>query len=202
MSKNSMRRSVCFLLLALLFLFQARRAHADVQRFRLIPDSSQISATIDDPFGDRVTGALRLTRGEARGDPNRLAETAAVSLVIEASSYDSNLGLRDEHVRSDYLEVTQHRFIRFDSNSVAKSQRPRSSTEPWLITLKGQLELHGVKKEILVPLQLFYQTNKILAQGQFLLLLEEFNIAVPRLLFLKTGDKVQVQFRIGAELQP
>jgi polyisoprenoid-binding protein YceI len=197
-----MRRAVCFLLLAPLFLVQARRAHADVQRFRLVPDSSQISATIDDPFGNRVTGALRLTQGEARGDLDRLAETAAVSLVIEASSYDSDLGLRDEHVQSDYLEVRQHRFIRFDSNGVVKSERPRSSTEPWLITLKGQLELHGVKKEILVPLQLFYQTNKILAQGQFLLLLEEFNIAVPRVLFLKTGNRVQVQFRIGAVLQP
>ena len=197
-----MRRSVCFLLLVPVFLLQARWAHADVQRFRIIPHSSQISATIDDPFGNRVTGALRLTRGEARGDPDRLAETAAVNLVIETSSYNSNLGLRDQHVQEDYLEIKQYPLIRFASTAVVKSERPRSSTDPWLITLKGELDLRGVKKEILVPVQLFYQTNKILAQGQFPLLLEDFNIAVPRLLFLKTGNKVQVEFRIGAELQP
>jgi polyisoprenoid-binding protein YceI len=91
------------------------------------------------------------------------------------------------------LEVKQHPLIRFDSTAVVKSERPRSSTEPWLITLKGELEIHGVKKGILVPTRLFYQINNILAQGQFLLLLEEFNVAVTRLLFLKMGDKVQIK---------
>jgi polyisoprenoid-binding protein YceI len=197
-----MRRSACFLLLVSFVLLHAPWARADVQRFRLNPDASQISAMIDDPFGNRVKGALRLTRGEARGDPDRLAETAAVTLVIEASSYSSNLGLRDQDVLENYLEVKQHPLIRFDSTGVLKSERPRSSTEPWQITLKGELELHGVRKEVLVPIRLFYQTNRILAQGQFELLLEEFNVSVPRLLFLKTGNKVWVEFRIGGERQP
>jgi polyisoprenoid-binding protein YceI len=199
MQKHSMRRLTCFLLLALWMLAHAPWTCADVQRFRLNPDTSEISATIDDPFGNRVEGALRLTRGEARGDPDRLAETAAVSLVIEASSYNSNLGLRDQDVQEYYLEAKQYPLIRFDSTGVVKSERPRSSSEPWLLTLKGDLELHGVKREIVVPIELFYQANKIRAQGQFPLLLEEFSLAVPRLLFLKTGNKVQVEFRIGGD---
>jgi polyisoprenoid-binding protein YceI len=199
MQKHSMRRLTCFLLLALWMLAHAPWTRADVQRFRLNPDTSEISATIDDPFGNRVKGALRLTRGEARGDPDRLAETAAVSLVIEASSYNSNLGLRDQDVQEYYLEVKQYPLIRFDSTGVVKSERPRSSSEPWLLTLKGDLELHGVKREVIVTIQLFYQANKIRAQGQFPLLLGEFSLAVPRLLFLKTGNKVQVEFRIGGD---
>ena len=199
MQKDSMPRLICFLLLALWMLVHAPWTWADVQRFRLNPDTSEISATIDDPFGNRVKGALRLIRGEARGDPDRLAETAAVSLVIDASSYNSNLGLRDQDVQEHYLEVKQYPLIRFDSADVVRSERPRSSTGPWLLTLKGELELHGIKREIIVPIQLFYQANKILAQGQFPLLLEEFNLAVPRLLFLKTGNNVQVEFRISGE---
>ncbi|HEX9146293.1 MAG TPA: YceI family protein, partial [Candidatus Binatia bacterium] len=202
MQKDSMRRLICFRLFALLLLAHAQWARADVQRFRLNPDTSEISATIDDPFGNRVKGTLRLTQGEARGDPDRLAETAAVSLAIQASSYNSNVGLRDQDVQEHYLEVKQYPLIRFDSTGVVKSERSRSSAAPWLITLKGELELHGVRKEILVPIQLFYQANKIIAQGQFPLLLEEFSLAVPRLLFLKTGNNVQVEFRIGGERQP
>ena len=202
MQKDYMRRAGRLLLLAPLLLLPARWAHADVQRFRLNPDASQITAIIDDPFGNRIQGILRLAGGEARGDPDRVAETAAVDLVIDASSYNSNLGLRDQDVQEYYLEVKQYPFIRFASTAIVKSERPRSIAEPWLITVKGYLDFHGVKKEVLVPIQVFYQTGHIVAQGQFSLLLEEFKIAVPRLLFLKAGNKVQVEFRIRGERQP
>jgi polyisoprenoid-binding protein YceI len=183
------------------FTVYPRLVEADVERFVLTPATSQISATIDDPFGNRVKGALRLSRGEARGDPERLPATAAVTVVIDASSYDSDLGMRDQDVQANYLEVGQYPLIRFNSTGILNSERPRSSAEPWLITVKGELELHGVKKEILVPVRLFHENNKILAQGQFSFVLEEFKIAVPRLLFLRTGNKVQVDFKIAGERQ-
>jgi len=197
-----MRRLTRSLLVLPLVLLHAYSARGDVQRFHLNPDASQISATIDDPFGNRVNGTLRLDRGEARGDLDRLAETASVSLVLEAGSYKSNLGLRDQDVQDNYLEVKQYPVIRFESTGVVKTEQPRSGADPWLITLNGELELHGVKRKILVSIRLFYQTNKIVAQGQFPLLLEDYNIAVPRLLFLRTGNKVQVDFRIAGERQP
>ena len=202
MQKHYMRRLIYLVQVLPLVLFPASSARADVQRFHLNPDASQISATIDDPFGNRVNGTLRLDRGEARGDPDRLAETASVSLVLDAASYQSNLGLRDHDVQENYLDVKQYPVIRFESTGVVKTEQSRSGADPWLITLNGVLELHGVKREILVSIRFFYQTNKIVAQGQFPLLLEDYNIAVPRLLFLKTGNKVQVDFRIAGERQP
>ena len=200
--KNSLRPLTGFLLLLPFLLIHEPPALADVQRFRLTPDGSQIRTAIDDPFGKVVNGTFRLSAGEARGDLERLAETASVSLMIDALSYNSNIGLRDQDVQEYYLEVKQYPTIRFESTGVVNSERPRSSAEPWLITLKGDLELHGVKREILLPVRVFYQGSKIVAQGQFRLLLEKFNIAVPRLLFVKAGNAVQVDFRIVGERQP
>jgi polyisoprenoid-binding protein YceI len=202
LQKNS-RRSSTFFLLFLPFVFiHEPWARADIQRFRLTADGSQIRTAIDDPFGNVVNGTFRLKSGEARGDMERLAETASVSLTIDAPSYNSNIGLRDQDVQQHYLEVKQYTTIRFESTGVVNSERPRSNTEPWLITLKGVLELHGVKKEMLLPVRVFHQGSKIVAQGQFRLLLENFNIAVPRLLFVKAGNTVQVDFRIVGERQP
>jgi polyisoprenoid-binding protein YceI len=200
--QNSLRSSICFLLLFPLVLLHEPGAHADIQRFRLTPEASQIRTAIDDPFGNVVNGTFRLTSGEARADVERLAETASVSLTIDASSYNSNIGLRDQDVQEYYLEVKQYPRIRFLSTGVVNSERPRSSTEPWLITLKGDLEVHGVKREIVLPVRVSHQGSKIVAQGQFRLLLENFNIAVPRLLFVKAGNTVQVDFRIVGERQP
>ena len=177
-------------------------AFAELQSFRLSPDESQIVTKIDDPFGNVVSGTLRLREGQARGDMDRLQETASVNLAIDASSYNSNLGLRDQDIQQYYLEVQRYPVIRFDSTGVQKIERPASPKESWQITIRGRLDLHGVESEVNVPVRLLYQGNKIIAEGDFRLPLERVKIPVPRLLFLKAGNQVRVDFRIVGERQP
>ena len=198
-----MRCSSYFVLLILFGLsLLSPSALAEIQRFRLDPNQSQIATKIKDPFGNLVNGMFRLRQGEALADIDRLAETASVSLVIDASSYNSRIGLRDQDVQEYYLEVKLYPVIRLDSIAIQTSERPHSFKEPWQITLKARLELHGAQREVIVPIRLLYLTNKIIAQGSFRLSLEDFNIAVPRLLFLKSGNQVEVDFSIVGERQP
>jgi polyisoprenoid-binding protein YceI len=192
-------RHSCYFVFCFAFTLFAAPAFAEVQRFRLDPDASQIVTKINDPFGNVVTGTLRLRQGEARGDTERLQESASVSLLIDTNTYNSKLGLRDEDVQKEYLEVQRYPMIRFDSSGIQTSERPHSPNEPWQITVKGRLQLHGVEREVNVPVRLLYQPNKIIAQGNFRLLLNDFKIPVPRLLFLRSGDHVDVEFRIVGE---
>ncbi|HXV83115.1 MAG TPA: YceI family protein [Candidatus Binatia bacterium] len=111
-----MQRGWCVLwILSLVLISLSARALAEVQRFRLIPDESQIVTKVKDPFGNIVNGALRLRQGEARGDIDRLQEMASVSLVIDTRSYDGNLELRDQDGQENYLKVQQYPVIRFES---------------------------------------------------------------------------------------
>ena len=198
-----MRRGLCVLwILSLVLISPSAPALAEVQHFRLIPEESEIVTKVKDPFGNIVAGVLRLRQGEARGNIDRLQEVGSVSLVIDTSSYNSNIGLRDHDVQEHYLEVQQYPVIRFNSTGIQKIERPQSPQDLWQITVRGRLELHGVQKEVIVPVRLLYQTNKITAQGNFRLVLEDFNIRVPTLLFLKAGNQVDVEFRIVGERQP
>jgi polyisoprenoid-binding protein YceI len=198
-----MRRESRFIwFLSLVLISPSAPGLAEVQRFRLIPDESQIVTKIQDPFGNIVNGTLRIRQGEARGDIDRLQEVGSVSLVIDTGSYNSNIGLRDQDVHEYYLEVQQYPVIRFDSTGIQKIERPQSANDPWQITVRGRLEVHGVQREVLVPLRLLYETNKIMAQGSLRFVLEDFNIRVPTLLFLKAGNQVDVDFRIFGERQP
>jgi polyisoprenoid-binding protein YceI len=189
-------------ILSVVLISPSAAALAEVQSFRLIPDGSQIITKVKDPFGSIVNGALRVRQGEARGDIDRLQEVGSVSLVIDASSYNSNIGLRDQDVQEHYLEVQQYPVIRFNSTGIQKIERPQSPEDLWQITVRGRLELHGVQRDVIVPVRLLYQTNKITAQGNFQFVLEDFNIRVPTLLFLKAGNQVDVEFRIVGERQP
>ena len=195
-------RSHFIWILSLVLISPPAPTLAEVQRFRLIPDESQIVTKIKDPFGGIVNGALRVRQGEARGDIDRLQEVGSVSLVIDTASYNSNIGLRDQDIHEYYLEAQQYPAIRFDSTGIQKIERPRSPEDAWQITVRGRLELHGVQREVIVPLRLLYQRNKIIAQGNLRLVLEDFNLRVPTLLFLKAGNQVDVEFRIVGEHQP
>jgi len=198
-----MRRGSCFIwILSLVLSSSSAPGLAELHHFRLIPDASEIITKIKDPFGGIVNGSLRIRQGEARGDIDRLQEGGSVSLVIDTASYNSNIGLRDQDVHEYYLEVEQYPVIRFDSTGIQKIERPRSPKDLWQITVRGRLELHGVQREVLVPIRLLYQTNKIIAQGNLRLVLEDFNIKIPTLLFLKAGNQVDVDFRIVGERQP
>ena len=197
-----MRCRACFIwILSVVLASPSAPVLAEVQSFRLIPDESQIITKVKDPFGSIVNGAVRVRQGEARGDIDRLQEVGSVNLVIDSSSYNSNIGLRDQDVQEHYLEVQQYPVIRFSSTGIQKIERPQSPEDLWQITIRGRLELHGVQKEVIVPVRLLYQTNKITAQGNFRFVLEDFNIRVPTLLFLKAGNQVDVEFRIVGERQ-
>jgi polyisoprenoid-binding protein YceI len=198
-----MRRGSRFIwILSLVLTSSSGAGFAQLQRFRLIPDESQIVTKVKDPFGNIVNGSLRVRQGEARGDLDRLQESGSVSLVIDTASYNSNIGLRDQDVHEYYLEVAQYPVIRFDSTGIQQIERPRSPKDVWQITVRGRLELHGVQREVLVPVRLRYETDKIIAQGNLRLVLEDFNIKVPTLLFLKAGNQVDVDFRLVGERQP
>ena len=186
--------------LLLLSGFLSPPAFAEPQRFRLSPAESQITSKITDPFGKVVNGTFRLSQGEASGDPARLLESASVTVVIEAASYNSNIRLRDPDVQEYYWEVKQHPVIRFTGAVIEKAEG--ASKEVWQITVRGRLDLHGVQKEIVVPMRLLFQQNKLVAQGSFRVSLADYKIAVPQLLFWKAGEHAEIDFHIVGERQP
>ena len=186
--------------LLLLLALLAPPAFAEPQRFRLSSEQSQITSKITDPFGKVVNGTFRLIQGEAYGDPARLVETASVVLEIDAASYNSSIGLRDQDVVEYSLNFKQHPLSRFNGAVVDNAER--DSQAGWRVTVKGRLELNGVPKEIVVPLRLLYQQNRIVARGSFRVSLAEFNIAIPQLLFWKAGHQAEIDFRLVGERQP
>jgi polyisoprenoid-binding protein YceI len=170
--------------------------------FRLLPKESRIQTRIVDPFGQTVIGELTLREGEAQGQTKDLKSSGSVRLSIDAASYNSNLGLRDQDVQNYYLEVKDYTEIRFTSTGIDEIQEPKSPADPWQLTIKGILQLHGTKKEIRVPVRLSYRDGKITAEGNTKFALKDFNIAVPTLLFrFRSADQVEITFRFMGEQQ-
>lgn len=168
---------------------------AEVLRFELVPQESRITARVRDPFGRIVSGEFALREGEVRGDPADPPRGASVTLVVDAASYDSGLGVRNQDVRTYYLEAERYPEIRFTSRRV-EALAPAPADGSWHLRVTGTLELHGVRREIAVPVAVRTLGNRIVAEGRLKVALRDYAIAVPTLLFyFRAGEEAEVTFR-------
>ncbi len=77
-------------------------------------------------------------------------ENSAVSITIDAASLNTRVAMRDNHLRSkDFLDVETYPQIKFVSSSISKVD-----DKNYVIT--GDLTLHGVTKQVKVPVNIVF----------------------------------------------
>jgi polyisoprenoid-binding protein YceI len=78
---------------------------------------------------------------------------AAFDLSIDVASIDTEIGMRDKHLRSaEFLDVGKYPKMNFKSTSITKSGKDRYN-------LKGNLTLHGITRSI--TMELWYRGTVI-----------------------------------------
>lgn len=111
-----------------------------------------------------------------------------VAIVSKVSAFDSKSSNRDAHM----LEVTEalkYPNISFSSNAVSESANGE-------LDIKGSLQFHGVKKEIAFKGLKKSNGNTTIVTGNFIFLLEDFNIERPSFMLKKVDNEVKVAFEI------
>jgi polyisoprenoid-binding protein YceI len=92
----------------------------------------------------KVTGSFADFDGTITTDFGNLA-ASSVSFSIQAASIDTKNPDRDKHLRSaDFFDVEKHPAISFTSSKITK-------TGEGSFDVKGTLTMHGVSKEITLP---------------------------------------------------
>jgi polyisoprenoid-binding protein YceI len=92
----------------------------------------------------KVRGRFADFEGRIEFDENR-PDVSSVNVTIDAASINTSEPDRDKHLRSDdFFGVETHPTITFTSTRVAK----KSAT---LFDVVGNLTIHGVKKEVTLP---------------------------------------------------
>ncbi|HZP46798.1 MAG TPA: YceI family protein [Candidatus Binataceae bacterium] len=192
---------------ALAFCISMLAQAAGAEVLRLEPDyqKSEITATVDEPLGllrdhPSATGKFEIIKGEIDGDPEDVAHTAHVKLVINATTYDSGNSSRDTTVIHSALETWKYQTIIFESSHLEdiNIEVPGASGDA---TVVGNLTLHGVTRTMRVPVRVSMDTDgQFSAGGELTFDYTEFGIKPPRLLFaLPAGKQVTIAFRILAQ---
>jgi polyisoprenoid-binding protein YceI len=149
------------LLLGLLLdmiLAAAAPLHAEVTRFRIQPEASELTFHATSRLMN-ADGRFSRFAGDVTVDPADL-KTARVTVSVEAASLDTGIARRDRHLRSeDFFQVEKFPAITFESLRVEGAGRR--------LLVVGRLTLRGVTREVRVPVDVSVAGNRLEARGQF-----------------------------------
>src|SRR5262249_15113129 len=144
----------------LLLLAWHATAWADAVRFRVQPEASEVSFRATSRLMN-AEGTFHRVSGEVVVDAKDLT-TARVTLSIEAGSIDTGIGMRDSHLRSeDFSDIRKFPTITFESQRVEGSGRRAN--------VFGLLTIHGVAREIAVPVEVSMSGVALVASGEFVI---------------------------------
>jgi polyisoprenoid-binding protein YceI len=136
----------------------------------------------------KVQGMIRLA------DPDRLAEAEAC-IQVDAASLDTDNGTRDDIMRKDHLETARFPTMEFRLKNV---ERITHQAGGWEFGAGGTLSLHGVTREILLPIRARQEEGSVRLTGDIPLKMTDYRIRIPKFLFFSVEDQVVVSFDVIA----
>ncbi len=116
-------------------------------------------------------------------------EIASLLLVRE---FEFRKKLMQEHFNENYIE--SHKYPKaYFVGKIASFDPDEITEEPVSFELSGDLTLHGVTRPIMAELNIRREGESLSMETTFMVRTEDFKIKVPRLLFKKIAEEIQVE---------
>jgi len=118
-----------------------------------------------------VSGIFKKFSGTVVFDENNL-QASSFNLVIDVASINTGNGLQNKHAKSeDWFDAANYPQIRFTSSRIEKSGND--------YTVKGIMEIHGVKKEISIPFSFSKDDNRAVFTSGFVVKRGDYKVGKP-----------------------
>ena len=167
-----------------------RAAGGESLRFRIQPEASEITFRATSRLMN-ADGRFSRFSGDVMVDPTVLT-SGRINLTIDAPSLDTGIEMRDKHLRSsDFLDVERFPTVVFQSLRVEAAGRRA--------TVVGRLTMHGVTREIAVPIDVQITNTALVASGEFIVNRGEYAI-IYNSFVNPIGNEVRVAFTFRARV--
>lgn len=182
---------VVLLVLPLSFLF------AETETYMAVPRLSTLTFDVSAQL-HHVHGVGNRFSGTITGDPSDIT-TAKISMKVDPKSFDTENEKRDKDMREKCFEVDKYPFIEFESTSIQADQKELKAGQPIKATIQGTLKMHGLEKQLNVPVTIQLTGDTLTAEGDMAVVLDEWKIVRPKVLFVQLQNDVSIHFKIGAK---
>jgi len=109
---------------------------------------------------------------------------------VDLNDLDTGIGLRNRHMRENYLETDQFPFAHFAGKLTEVRRTADSSFE---VRMAGQMVIHGIRRDWETSAQVTVIDGGYRVQTAFDEALPDFKIKIPKLMFLKISEIVRLE---------
>jgi polyisoprenoid-binding protein YceI len=125
-----------------------------------------------------------------------LADSSNFYFRVELGALETGIGLRDRHMRENYLETEKYPLAEYAGKLVQLTSNADSSIN---IKANGTFSIHGKSQPLTTDIYVTPQSNGYQVRSSFHVMLEEFDIKIPKLAFLKVAEDIQVEVNFFAK---
>ena len=172
---------------------------SETQTYVVVPRLSSVNFDVSAQMHE-VHGTGNRFSGTITGDPADIT-TAKIDLKLDPKSFDTQNEKRDKDLRDKCMEVSRYPFIEFTSQSIQANQKELKPGQMQKATIQGTLKMHGLEKQVSVPVNLQLSEDTLTADGEMAVVLDEWKILRPKVLFVQLQNDVKIKFKVGAKLQ-
>jgi polyisoprenoid-binding protein YceI len=170
---------------------------AQTQTYNISPALSSLTFDTSAQI-HKVHGASKEFSGTVTGDPLDITK-AKIIVKLDPKTFDTDNEKRDKVMREKSLEVNQFPSIEFESSAIDSATPQLEPGNPMDVKIKGTLKMHGLQKDVEVPVKILLQNDVLTAEGDLIVMLDEYKIFRPKVLFFQLQNEVNVHFKIGAK---
>jgi polyisoprenoid-binding protein YceI len=163
---------------------------------------------------ETIVGITNQVGGYIEVNPDDILDSPDCYIEVDLRSLKTGIEARDRKMREEFLEVDSFPKATFKLERIIKSGRTRlvDQREFELIT-SGVFFLHGIEREVEVPLRLMYvresEATRVRQPGDLLhlvarfdLLLSDFGIVIPHAALLKLNERQSITVDLFAFTGP
>jgi polyisoprenoid-binding protein YceI len=159
-------------------------------------------------FGHDHLIAAKELAGQVQFDPEKI-DQSTVRLTFPTKSItvldpgESEKDRRDVQATMEgekVLDAARFPEIRFSSSGVSAVKK---ASDGWALTLSGKLSLHGVEKQVSLPLRVHFDAAALRGEGEISILQTDYAITPVKVGggAVKVKDKLKINFIVVAQKQ-
>lgn len=174
----------------------AQEYHVDLEAPRSVVFIS--AATLDEFEGvtERIDGFVFLAGGGGVGPAPDLAGSR-LFFEVDLASLDTGISLRNRHMRDNYLETDEHPYATFDGKL---DRIEAAGPGRFNVRASGDFAVHGVAARRTLDCLVTEERGGHRVACAFPVRLEDHDIEIPRIMFMKLAPEVRVEIDFRVQL--